>query len=253
MRIIGIIPARYQSSRLEGKPLVDLHGKTMIERTYLGSRASRAIETLIVATDDERIYNEVRRFNGDVEMTSRSHASGTDRIAEVAARRNFDDGDIIVNIQGDQPLIEASTIDSMVKPLIEDGALLISTMSYRIRDESEIDNPSIVKVVTDLNGMALYFSRYAIPFLQDGGAVDKPRIPYYKHLGLYAYRKSFLLQFAKLPHSYLEKCEKLEQLRALENGYRIKVIESDYDSLEIDTPEDLERFRQFLKKSEVDA
>jgi 3-deoxy-manno-octulosonate cytidylyltransferase (CMP-KDO synthetase) len=246
MKIIGIIPARFSSSRLAGKPLVDLCGKSMIERTYTGSQASKLLESVIVATDDERIYQEVKRFNGDVEMTSLDHQSGTDRIAEVAQKRGFADDDVIVNIQGDQPLIAASTIDSLIRPLTQDKSLVMSTMSYRITDPEEIDNPSIVKLITDLSGMALYFSRYAIPYVRDNQGIELLKVPYYKHLGLYAYRKKFLMEFSGLRKSYLEQNEKLEQLRVLENGYGIKVVESEIDSLEVDTPEDVEKVRQIL-------
>ncbi len=246
MKIIGIIPARYSSTRLTGKPLVDLGGKTMIERTYFSSKASKLIQSLIVATDDERIYSEVKRFGGDVEMTSLNHQSGTDRIAEVVLKRGFCSEDVIVNIQGDQPLIAASTIDDLVRPLAEDKNLVMSTMSYRITDPEEINNPSIVKVINDMNGMALYFSRHAIPFVRDNEGVNLLDVPYYKHLGLYAYRTSFLLEFSNLKKSYLEQYEKLEQLRVLENGYGIKVVESKIDSLEVDTPEDVEKVRKML-------
>ena len=247
MEAIGIIPARYASSRLPGKPLIDLCGKSMIERTYHGAKASHVLKALIVATDDERIYAEVKRFGGEVEMTSSTHRSGTDRIAEVAAKRGFADDDVIVNIQGDQPLVEASVIDRLVEPLLQDPSLVMSTMSYRITDETVINNPNAVKVVTDLNGMALYFSRYPIPFVRDAAGVDPLVVPYYKHLGLYAYRKAFLLGYSGLRPSYLESNEQLEQLRALENGYGIKVVESPHNSLEIDTKEDVERVRAVLK------
>lgn len=248
MRIIAIIPARYSSSRLAGKPLVDLCGKPMIERTYKRTQASKMLDAVIVATDDDRIFKAVKQFNGDVEMTSPEHRSGTDRIAEVALKRGYSDEDIIVNIQGDQPLIEASTIDSMVKPLVDDPKLVMSTMSFRITDPAEIDNPSIVKVVSDVNGMALYFSRSVIPFVRDSEGVNLLKVPFYKHLGLYAYRKKFLAGFSNLRKSYLEQYEKLEQLRVLENGYGIKVVESQFDSLEVDTPEDVEKVRTLLLK-----
>jgi 3-deoxy-manno-octulosonate cytidylyltransferase (CMP-KDO synthetase) len=250
MKIIGVIPSRYGSSRLAGKPLVDLCGKTMIERVYGCSKKSELLEEVIVATDDERIYNEVKRFGGDVEMTSPDHQSGTDRIAEVARNRGFKDEDVIVNIQGDQPLIDAETIDNLVRPLVEDKALMMSTMSYRIIDPEDINNPACVKVITDCNGMAIYFSRLAVPYVRDPQGVDLLKVPYYKHLGLYAYRKSFLVRYSSLKPSYLEQCEKLEQLRALENGYRIKVVESKCDSAEINEPEDVEKLRQLIREIE---
>jgi 3-deoxy-manno-octulosonate cytidylyltransferase (CMP-KDO synthetase) len=159
MRIIGIIPVRYNSSRFIGKPLVDLCGQTMTERVYNCAKKSKLLESIIVATDDERIYQEVKRFGGDVEMTSPEHQSGTDRIAEVAQKRGFADEDVIANVQGDQPLIAGETIDNLIRPLVDDRTLVMSTLSYRITDPDDITNPSCVKVVTDLNGIALYFSR----------------------------------------------------------------------------------------------
>jgi 3-deoxy-manno-octulosonate cytidylyltransferase (CMP-KDO synthetase) len=248
MKIIGVIPSRYGSSRLAGKPLVDLCGKTMIERVYKCCQQSKLLESIIVATDDERIYNEVKRFGGDVEMTSPNHQSGTDRIAEVAQKRGFRDEDVVVNIQGDQPLIEAKTIDNLVRPLVEDSSLMMSTMSYQITDLQDIQNPGCVKVITDCNGMALYFSRLAIPYVRDPQEVDLVKVPYYKHLGLYAYRKKFLVQYSSLKPSYLEQYEKLEQLRALENGYRIKVVETQFDSAEINEPEDVEKLRKLIRE-----
>jgi 3-deoxy-manno-octulosonate cytidylyltransferase (CMP-KDO synthetase) len=243
MKVIGIIPARYNSARLAGKPLLDLEGMSMIERTYRGSLQSQLLESLIVATDDRRIYDAVQSFGGDVELTLAGHKSGTDRITEVAARRGLADEDIVVNIQGDQPLIEAATIDCLVQPLLDNPALVMSTLSYPIIDPVELTNPNIVKLVTDRHGMALYFSRAPIPFLRDPG--EKPPT-YYKHLGLYAYRRSFLVKFAELGEGCLEHCEKLEQLRVLENGYGIKVVESATDSIEVDTPEDAARVRRIL-------
>jgi 3-deoxy-manno-octulosonate cytidylyltransferase (CMP-KDO synthetase) len=227
MKVIGIIPARYSSSRLAGKPLIDLEGMSMIERTYRGSLKAELLESLIVATDDQRIYDAVKSFGGDVELTSAGHKSGTDRITEVAVRRGLTDEDIVVNIQGDQPLIDATTIDSLVQPLLDNPSLVMSTLSYPITDPLELTNPNIVKLVTDRNGMALYFSRSLLPFLRDPS--EKPPT-YYKHLGLYAYRHSFLVKYAALGEGILERCEKLEQLRVLENGYGIKVVESVADA-----------------------
>jgi 3-deoxy-manno-octulosonate cytidylyltransferase (CMP-KDO synthetase) len=243
MKVIGIIPARYSSSRLAGKPLLDLAGMSMIERTYRGSLRSKLLESLIVATDDQRIYDAVKSFGGDVELTSVRHKSGTDRITEVAERRGLADEDIVVNIQGDQPLIDATTIDSLIQPLVDNPSLVMSTLSYPITDPEELTNSNIVKLVTDRHGMALYFSRAPIPFLRDPS--EKPPT-YYKHLGLYAYRRSFLGKFAELGEGILERCEKLEQLRVLENGYGIKVVESAADSVEVDTPEDAARVRRIL-------
>ena len=241
-KIVAIIPARYHSTRFKGKPLTDIAGKPMIEWTYCHAKKARILERVIVATDDRRIFDVVRGFGGEVCLTSPKHKSGTDRVAEVAGKLKMGKEGIVVNIQADEPLLESVAITQLVMPLIRNKSLEMSTMSYRIRKKEEIDNPNIVKVVVDKKSYALYFSRSLIPH------ADKPgRKNFYKHLGLYAYRRDFLLKFARMVPTELEKRERLEQLRALENGYRIKVIESQFDPVEVDTPQDVYKVLKELK------
>lgn len=237
MKIVAIIPARYASTRLKGKALVDIAGRPMIQHVYERTKKSGLINDVIVATDDKTIFDAVKGFNGKAAMTSSEHKTGTDRIAEAA---NNIDADIIVNVQGDEPLIEPDMLDEAIKPLLRDTAILISTLKTKITDEKEVINPNVVKVVTDKNGFALYFSRLPIPFVREQGQGGNI---HYKHIGLYVYRKDFLLKFAKMKPTPLEQAEKLEQLRALENGYKIKVVETRYNSIGVDTKDDLERVR----------
>jgi 3-deoxy-manno-octulosonate cytidylyltransferase (CMP-KDO synthetase) len=242
-RVVVIIPARYESTRLPGKPLADLHGQPMIQHVYERARRANAVERVIVATDDERIRAAVDRFGGDVVMTGRTHRSGTDRIAEVAATL---DAEVVVNVQGDLPLLDPAMIDAAVAPLQADSGLPMATIRTAIRSRDELDNPNVVKVVTDRDGYALYFSRSPLPFHRDGDPVGAPLG--YKHIGLYAYRRDFLLTFAQLPPTPLEQAEQLEQLRALERGFRIRVAEIVAPaSVEVDTPADLERARAVLE------
>jgi len=232
-RILGIIPARFASSRFPGKALAPLAGKAIIQHVYERASQARYLTNLIVATDDARIETAARAFGAPVRMTRADHPSGTDRIAEVASA---DPASIVVNIQGDEPLIDPAAIDAAVLALLDDADAPMGTLKRRIENPDEIANPNVVKVVTDLAGNAIYFSRYAIPYAREGGAA-----PLFKHIGLYVYRRDFLLSYSDLPVGPLERAEKLEQLRALENGYRIRVAETEYDSLGVDTPEDLER------------
>ena len=244
MRVICVIPARYSSSRFEGKPLADICGKPMIQRVYERALRSGTVSDVVVATDDERIFAAVGRFGGQAVMTSADHRSGTDRIAEAVSRLSAADRDIIVNIQGDQPLFEPSQIDEVVKPLLDDPSVDFSTLIYRILRKEEINDPNAVKVVFDRDHFALYFSRSPIPYCRDAGGSPV----YYKHHGIYAYRKSFLVTFTKLEEGYLERLEALEQLRAMEHGHRIKVVETLQDSIEVDTPQDLERVIKVYEK-----
>jgi 3-deoxy-manno-octulosonate cytidylyltransferase (CMP-KDO synthetase) len=244
MRVICVIPARYSSSRFEGKPLADICGKPMIQRVYERALRSGTVSDVVVATDDERIFAAVGRFGGQAVMTSADHRSGTDRIAEAVSRLSAADRDIIVNIQGDQPLFAPSQIDEVVKPLLEDPSVDFSTLIYRILRKEEISDPNAVKVVFDRDHFALYFSRSPIPYCRDAGGSPV----YYKHHGIYAYRKSFLVTFTKLEEGYLERLEALEQLRAMEHGHRIKVVETLQDSIEVDTPQDLERVIKVYEK-----
>ena len=240
--VVAIIPARYQSSRLPGKALADLGGRPMIEHVYRRAAAATSITSVIVATDDERILEAVRGFGGIACMTSPGHRSGTDRLAEVVAELS---SDIIVNVQGDEPLIEPVMIDEAVEPLLEDQLVVMSTLRRRIDDPADLQNPNVTKLVVDREGYALYFSRAAIPFVRDGC----PPARAWRHVGLYVYRRDCLLQLAGLPASELERAESLEQLRALEHGIRILAVETAHDSIGVDTPEDLERVRRLIPRA----
>lgn len=243
MKIFAFIPARYGSTRFPGKPLAPILGKPMIEHVYRCALACGDLTDVLVVTDDQRIIDCVKGFGGKAVLTSPHHASGTDRVAEAAGKLGLNDHDLIVNIQGDQPRFDPDTITRMITPLKEDESIPMSTLKFRIRDRQEIGNPNIVKVVTDRDDFALFFSRYPIPFIRDGDGAD---IEHYKHPGFYAYRKEFLIEFNRLPPGELEKAEKLEQLRALEYGYRIKVPETFSDSVEVDTPEDVPKIEALL-------
>jgi len=252
MKITAIIPARYGSTRFEGKALADICGKPMIQHVYERTARSALISEVIVATDDERIITVVRKFGGRAEMTSTGHETGTDRLAEVAARI---DSDIIVNVQGDEPLIEPGMIDEAIEPLTADPSLVMSTLKSRIKTLHDFLSPNVVKVVTDWEGYALYFSRSPLPNFRDkwndlkDEKFSSGKLLCYKHIGLYVYRRDFLLQFSQMSATYLELSEKLEQLRVLENGYRIKVIETSHESIGVDTPADLEAVIEKMKLS----
>lgn len=235
--VVAVIPARYQSSRLPGKALAEIAGKPMIEHVYRRTAAARSVGVVIVATDDRRICDAVEAFGGRAQMTSAAHASGTDRIAEIAAPLRCD---VLVNVQGDEPLIDPSMIDDAIAPFRTDAALQMSTLRRRIEDPSELQNPNVTKVVVDGDGYALYFSRAPIPFTREGC----PPAPAWRHIGLYVYRRECLLRLTALPATAMERGEALEQLRALEYGIKIKTIETRHDSIGVDTPEDLERVRQ---------
>ncbi|MBI5747693.1 MAG: 3-deoxy-manno-octulosonate cytidylyltransferase [Nitrospinae bacterium] len=242
MKIIAIIPARYASTRFPGKPLASINGKPLIQHVWERVSKAQSLNRVIVATDDERIFKTVKEFGGEAEMTLQNHSTGTDRISEVAKRLKTD---IIVNVQGDEPLIEPDVIDEAVKPLMNNSEILMATLKTRIINNEELKDPNVVKVVTDRDDFALYFSRFPIPYVRDSG---QEKYIYYKHIGIYVYKKDFLLKFAQMRPTLLEEAEKLEQLRALENGYKIKVVETDYNSIGVDTPEDLERVKEILKK-----
>lgn len=246
MKVVCIIPARYESTRFEGKPLADLCGRPMIQHVYERVLKAGSVSHAAVATDDDRIYQAVLKFGGRAIMTSAEHKSGTDRIAEAVAGLNLNADDIVVNIQGDQPLFEPVQIDEVVRPLLDDPAVVMATLIYRIRRAGEITHPNAVKVVFDRDRFAVYFSRATIPYVRDPGqAAD-----YYKHHGIYAYRHSFLETFTRLPQGVLERLEALEQLRAIEHGYRIKVVETAYDSVEVDTCEELARVARIIEGRE---
>jgi 3-deoxy-manno-octulosonate cytidylyltransferase (CMP-KDO synthetase) len=240
-RVVVIIPARYESTRLPGKPLADLDGQPMIQRVYARAAAARGVERVLVATDDARIADAVRRFDGEVAMTRSDHRSGTDRIAEVA--RGLD-AEIIVNVQGDLPLLDPTLVGDALAPLLDDPGLPMATISTPLLRREELENPNVVKVVTDRDGYALMFSRSPLPYHRDGLPASGPLGD--KHIGLYVYRREFLLSFASLAPTPLEQAEQLEQLRALEWGFRIKVTSVTAASIEVDTPRDLERARAQL-------
>jgi 3-deoxy-manno-octulosonate cytidylyltransferase (CMP-KDO synthetase) len=238
--VIGVIPARYGSTRLPAKALADINGKPMIQHVYERCLKAKLLDEVLVATDDKRIYEAVMGFGGNVVMTSLKHKSGTDRIGE--AIRNIK-CDIVVNIQGDEPMISPANINKAITPLRKDRSIMVSTLCIRLTSHSEIINPSIVKVVKDVNGNALYFSRCPIPFERDG----TKQTVYYKHIGLYVYRKEYLSRLVQLKPSKLELAEKLEQLRILESGEKIKVVETNIDSHSVDTPADLTKIRSLLR------
>lgn len=237
-RVVAIVPARYASTRLPGKALEMIGGKPMIEHVYRRASGASRVNAVVVATDDQRIHDAVTGFGGHAVMTSASHATGTDRLAEVAASLS---SEIIVNVQGDEPLIDASAIDACVQALLDHPDDVMSTMRRRLDDE-EAENPAVVKVVVDKHDNALLFSRLAIPFRRDGAA----RAQRWAHLGLYGYRRSFLLTLASLAPTPLEQSECLEQLRVLEHGYRIRCVETRSYSVGVDTPDDLARVRQLI-------
>ena len=240
LQVVALIPARFGSTRFPGKPLADIDGRPMIEHVYRRAESASSVSEVIVATDDLRIATRVSDFGGRVRLTKPTHQSGTDRLAEVVAKI---DCDIAVNVQGDEPLIDPRAIDQAIAPLLDDPTVQMTTLYKRITQPSELADPNVVKVVVDRGGFALYFSRAPIPYIRDprGGWP-----PLYRHIGLYAYRRSVLLVLAGLDPTPLERAERLEQLRALEHGIRIKAVETQYDSLSVDTPDDLEAVRRLL-------
>lgn len=241
MDVIGVIPARYGSSRFEGKVLADLQGKPMVQWVWEQAKKAKILDELIVACDDKRIEEAVNGFGGKAVLTSKEHLSGTDRICEVV---NPLEVKVIVNIQADEPLIDPVMIENVARPLLDDSTLAMATLMKRIDDPREISDPNVVKVLTDRHGFALYFSRSVIPYPRDKSV----KAAYYKHIGLYAYSKDFLFIFKNLPESNLERIEKLEQLRVLEEGFKIKVVETMLSTIGVDTPEDLEKAKRMILK-----
>ena len=241
--VVCIIPSRYESSRFPGKPLADLCGKPMIQHVYERVAQAKAVPYVAVATDDERIFAAVGKFGGKAIMTAATHRSGTDRIAEAVQSLKLSADAIVVNIQGDQPIFEPVQVDEVIAPLLADPSINMSTLIYKIVLAEEITHPHAVKVVLDHQNFALYFSRSTIPYVRD----KRLTADYYKHHGIYAYRLDFLDIFTKLPEGKLEKLEALEQLRALEYGYKIKVVITPHDSVEVDNQQELERVRQILE------
>ncbi len=241
--VLAVIPARYASTRFPGKVIVPLAGKPLVWHVYERARKARSVTDVIIATDDTRVKDALNPFDVPVVMTRPDHASGTDRIAEVVANRACD---IVVNVQGDEPLIDPRTIDAVIEPLLSAPDLPMATAKCRIKRPEMVENPNVVKVVCDDRQRALYFSRSRIPYIRDE-AVRKQFPPcYFVHIGLYAYRKDFLLKYSQWEPTPLERLEKLEQLRVLEHGYPIAVVETEYESVGVDTPEDLERVSALL-------
>ncbi len=244
MKIIGVIPARYSSTRLKGKILADINGKPMIQHVWERSKKSRLLNDLIIACDHDLIVAAAKRFAAKVVLTSSRHPSGTDRIAEVVKSL---DVDVVINIQGDEPLINPRTIDALAQSMKDDPACIMATIVTVLHEEADLMDPNIVKVVIDQNQNALYFSRSPIPYDRDRMGFKKGG--YYKHLGIYAYRKEFLLNFIHLPKSRLETMEQLEQLRVLEAGYKIKTVLTDTQTIGVDTPTDLLKVKKLLTKN----
>ena len=240
--VLGVIPARYQARRFPGKLLADLGGKPVLQHVYEGASACARLDRVLVATDDERIHAEVRAFGGEVTLTSKAHLSGTDRVAEVAQRCV---SDVVVNIQGDEPFVNSAVLGQVVGPLLGAGEWPMSTLCKPIQDRRTLEDPNVVKVVKDDAGLALYFSRSPIP-----NSHREPATSAWEHIGIYAYRREFLLAFSRMPPSSLERAEGLEQLRALERGHRIAVVETrDHVGVSIDTPQDLARARALLERA----
>lgn len=241
-KIVAVIPARYQSSRFPGKPLSLIAGKTMIQRVYDQVRNAVGLDQVIVATDDERIYKEVQRFQG-ISVMTRECSCGTERVYE--AIRDYS-CDIVINVQGDEPLINPEVIGELISGFMDDNIVMV-TLCKEIVNDDELSNPNIVKVVRDKNNDALYFSRYPIPFNRDG----QSDVKYFKHIGVYGYTKDFLKEYVLMEKSSLEIAENLEQLRVLQNGYSIKVIETSYDSIGVDMPEDIMKIEREIKKHKL--
>ncbi len=242
MKTVAIIPSRYGSTRFEGKPLAAIAGKPMIQHVYERTSQALCVDQVAVATDDSKIFAAVEQFGGTAVMTSEFQRSGTDRVAEAAERLGMAMDDIVINVQGDQPMMDPQCLDEVVAPFGADSELGMSTLAFRIVDPEEYTNPKDVKVVMANNGDALYFSRAAVPLARDG----ETQFDSYKHLGVYAYTRAFLEIFRKLPTGLLEEIEKLEQLRALEFGHRIKVVITTHDSPEVDLPSDIPRIEKLI-------
>lgn len=246
--ILGVIPARFASSRLMGKPLADIGGKPMLQHTYESALKSKLLHKIIIAVDDEKVFQVAKDFGAEVMLTPKNIATGSDRIALVA--KKYDNAEIIVNIQGDEPFISGVMIDQAIEPLLFDKTVNVSTLAKKIGSVEELESSSVVKVVFDYKNFAMYFSRSPIPYVRDAVSVSEiiDKSVMYKHIGLYVYRREYLLKFTQLAPTDLENIEKLEQLRMLENGFRIKIVETEYDSFSVDTPDDLDRARKIFEK-----
>ncbi|HMI51751.1 MAG TPA: 3-deoxy-manno-octulosonate cytidylyltransferase [Candidatus Saccharimonadales bacterium] len=242
-KVVVVIPARYGATRLPGKPLVLLAGKTMIERVYERAKLAQRVSRVIVATEDERIMKAVAAFGGEARMTRPDHRTGTERVAEVAAH---EEGDVFVNVQGDEPLLDPLAIDTAVAALFEEPAAQIATVATPVKTPADIMDPNVVKTVLDFDNNALYFSRAPIPWVRD--AANKVHVRPLKHLGLYVFQRDALLEYPTLPQGELEKIEQLEQLRWMENGWKIRVAEVEHDAVSVDVQEDVERVEKLLHK-----
>ena len=241
-RVVVVIPARFGSTRLPGKPLVPLAGKPMIQRVYERARMAKKGGRVIVATDDERIVKAVETFGGEARLTRVDHRTGTERVAEVAAHV---EGDVFVNVQGDEPLLDPAAVDAAVSALLEEPAAAIATVATPVKTPGDIMDPNVVKTVLDFDGNALYFSRAPIPWVRD--AVGKVLARHLKHLGLYVFQRDALLEYPTLPQGDLERIEQLEQLRWLENGWKIRVAEVEHDAVSVDVPEDVRRVEKLMR------
>jgi 3-deoxy-manno-octulosonate cytidylyltransferase (CMP-KDO synthetase) len=242
--VVIVIPARFGAMRLPGKPLVSLAGKPMIQRVYERAKLATLASRVIVATDDERIMKAVASFGGTARMTRPDHRTGTERVAEVAAHEK---GDVFVNVQGDEPLLDPVAVDTAVNALLEEPAASIATVATPIKTPADIMDPNVVKTVLDFDNNGLYFTRAPIPWVRD--TASKIQVRHLKHLGLYVFQRDALLEYPTLPQGELERIEQLEQLRWMENGYKIRVAETQHDSVSVDVPEDVARVEQLLRKS----
>jgi len=242
-QVVVVIPSRYAATRLPGKPLVNLAGKPMVQRVYEQAKLAQTVHRVLVATDDQRIVDAVLAFGGEARITRSDHRTGTERIAEVAAH---EPGDVFVNVQGDEPLIDPVAIDTAVAALLEDPPAQITTVATPIRHVPDIMDPNVVKTVLDFDSNALYFSRAPVPWVRD--TQQKVHVKYWKHLGLYVFQRDALLEYPTLPQGELEKIEQLEQLRWLENGWKIRVAEVEHDAVSVDVPEDVTRVEKLLQK-----
>jgi 3-deoxy-manno-octulosonate cytidylyltransferase (CMP-KDO synthetase) len=241
--VVIVIPARFGSTRLPGKPLVSLAGRPMIQRVYERAKLASQADRVIVATDDERIVKAVQSFGGAVRMTRPDHRTGTERVAEVAAHEK---GDVFVNAQGDEPLLDPGAVDAAIHALLEEPAAAIATVATAIKTPADIMDPNVVKTVLDFDNNGLYFSRAPIPWVRD--TASKIQVRHLKHLGLYVFRRDALLEYPTLPQGELERIEQLEQLRWLENGWKIRVAEVEHDAVSVDVPEDVARVEKLLQK-----
>ena len=242
VKVVVVIPARYASTRLPGKPLVPLAGKPMIQRVYERAKRATRVDRVVVATDDERIAQLVEGFGGKARMTRSDHRTGTERVTEVAAH---EEGDVFVNVQGDEPLLDPAAVDTAVASLLAEPAAAIGTVATPIKTPADIMDPNVVKTVLDFDGNALYFSRAPIPWVRD--SAGKIQVRHLKHLGLYVFQREALLEYPSLPQGELERIEQLEQLRWLENGWKIRVAEVEHDAVSVDVPEDVARVEKLLE------